>query len=94
MKYRKTNIQHLDIPEICYTKEQYVTAQKEIVVNLNDYLWLNDLIEEYRVSHRRWYPQISVVSPTGTSATFAYPISDKADLVYSGKSCNLRLTFK
>ena len=84
----------LEIPKVAYTRKDYNSEKNEIAINLNDNLWLDQLINDYQRSHRRILPQIIVNSPTGSSACFAYPKMDKWEIVYEGKNCNLRLGWK
>lgn len=88
------------IPSFEFDKSQYDKEAREITVNLNNYLWLHERIEEYRRSHLRWLPSINVKSPSGTVAGFAYPTLDGADIIYrhdgrrGEEPVTLRLTFK
>ena len=84
---------YFEIPQITFTKNDFKKESNEIVINLNNYLWLNNFIEEYLHSHRRIFPQIDVQSPSGNICNFAYPRFEGADIVMESKRCNLRLTF-
>jgi len=86
--------QFFEIPQITFTAEQYNKAVNEIVLNLNNYRWLDESINEFQGSHRRLLPQINLTSPSGAMANFAYPKLEGYEIVYSGKNCNLRLTYK
>lgn len=87
----------IDIPEIAVQESDVSKELNAVIVNLNYHLWLNELIEEFQVSHRRLYPQINIVMPDKRVFNFAYPVVDNktADLVYENKSgLKLRLTFR
>lgn len=87
----------LDIPEIAVQESDVSKELNAVIVNLNNYMWLNELIEEFRISHMRWYPQINIIMPDRSVFNFAYPIVDKknADLVYENKSgLKLRLVWR
>ena len=82
------------IPQLSFTKELYDKIKNEIKLNLNDFLWLHQTIEDYRISHLRLLPTIHVKSPSGKISYFADPIHEGTDLVYKNKhKTKLRLTF-
>ena len=82
------------IPSITFIKEQYNKEANEIILNLNDFRWLDEEIESFRSSHRRLLPQLNLTSPTGAMANFAYPRLEGYEIVFEGKNCNVRLTYK
>ena len=84
----------IQIPQVTFTKEDYNKETNEIILNLNNHRWLDEMINEYQVSHRRIFPQIDVHSPSGKRANFAYPRMDGWEIVFESKACNLRLTYK
>ena len=86
-----------DIPTLTVTKDNYDKKTNTIFINLNDHLWLNTYIETYMKSHRRWLPQINLVSfKTLATANFTFRNLDNktADLVFDGKKCSLRIGWK
>ncbi len=84
-----------DIPTVTFSATDYNAETKEIFINLNDNLWLNELLNEYQVSHRRIFPELNVISPSGQVRSFSFPSADKWELVYHGaKDVTVRLGFK
>jgi hypothetical protein len=91
------DMSYIDIPEIAVQETDVSKELNAVLVNLNYHLWLNELIEEFQVSHRRLYPQINIIMPDKRVLTFAYPVVDTktADLVYQNKSgLTLRLIWR
>ena len=86
--------QIFEIPTLTFTANDYNKKVKEIIINLNEYRNLDNSINEYKQTHQRVLPEINVISPTGKIANFNYPTMDKWEIVYKGKNCNIRLTYK
>ena len=85
--------QTFEIPTLNFTKGDYNKKTKEIIINLNNFRWLDEIINSYQKSHRRLIPQINLVSPSGVIVNFSYPRMDKWEIVFEGKKCNVRLTY-
>ena len=60
-----------EIPQISFTKQDYNKEANEITINLNNFRWLDQLINSYQQTHRRLIPQIILVSPSKTTVSFA-----------------------
>ena len=92
------NFDMIDIPEIAVQESDVSRELNAVIVNLNNHMWLNELIEEFRVSHRRWYPQINIIMPDKHTLYFANPVVDNktGDLFYKNKTSGLglKLTFR
>jgi hypothetical protein len=86
-------MQAFEIPVVNFTKDDYNKDTNEIFINLNNHRELDNQLNEYKRMHRRTIPQINVVSPTGNMVNFCYPVADKWEIVYTGKSCKIRLGF-
>jgi len=84
----------IEIPTLTFTQQDYNKGNNEIVINLNTERQLDHLINDYQKTHRRIFPQINLLSPTQTIANFVYPRLDGWEIVYEGKNCNVRLTYK
>lgn len=83
-----------EVPLISFKSEDYNKSKNEIFINLNDFRFLDNLINDYRISHRRLLPQINVKSPSGVIANFCYPVLEGYEIVFKGKKCNIRLSYK
>lgn len=80
-----------EIPQITVDTEP---ENDQIVLNLNDYLWLHQRMEEYQKSHMRLLPSIDVHTPSKIIG-FAYPRVEGVDIVYYHKDkIKLVTTFK
>lgn len=86
--------QIFEIPTLTFTANDYNKKVNEIEINLNNYRDLDSSINEYKETHQRVLPEINVISPTGKIANFTYSTMDKWEIVYKGKNCNIRLTYK
>lgn len=84
----------INIPTLNFAKSDYDKKKNEIIINLNFNRHLDEEINEYQISHRRLLPQINLISPTGVQANFVYPKYDGWEIVYTGKKCNVRLTYR
>jgi len=83
-----------EIPLISFNSKDYDKSKNEIIINLNDYRFLDNLINEYQKSNRRIIPEINLLSPTGVMANFCFPCMDKWEIIFKGKKCNVRLIYK
>jgi hypothetical protein len=85
---------YFEIPQIEFSKSQYNKEKNEIVLNLNNYRWLDELINDFQKKYRRIIPQIDMISPSGNRVNFSYPRLDGWEIILESKKCNLRLTYK
>jgi hypothetical protein len=82
------------IPAVTFQVSDYNADTKEIFINLNNNLELNSMFDSYKKSHRRIFPEINVVSPTGKMQSFNFPQMDKWEIVFQGaKGLKVRLGF-
>jgi hypothetical protein len=76
-------MKHFETILIRFTKRDYQNG--EIVINLNEHLWVHEEQEEWRRSHRRFLPFITLKSPTGMAKDFIYAGMSGADLIYKNE---------
>ena len=82
-----------NIPQIEFDKNQFDKKNNQIVINLNNHLWLHRIIENYLFTHRRLIPTIHVKSPSGNIKYFECYGYDNSDIIYRNKNLVVRLTF-
>lgn len=84
----------IEIPTLSFSTENYNNETKEILINLNDFRFVDEQLNDYQQSHRRILPEINLISPTGVQANFCNPTLDGWEIVYQGIYCSVRLTYK